>query len=177
MKALIGTKNPGKVKGATDALTQYFENVEVIGVSVPSNVPDQPVNEETFEGARNRVNNLVKYAEENNIEADFFLGIESGLCNTYGTWQIMNFAVIKDKNNYESVGTSASFPVPNKYIEDIKQKGFGPVVDSILNTDNIRNSVGGISYLTHEKVSRIDLTKEAFLMALTPFINGEIWKD
>ena len=177
MKALIGTKNPGKVKGATEALSLYFENVEVIGVSVPSNVPDQPVNEETFEGAKNRVNNLISYAKENNIDADFFMGIESGLCNTYGSWQIMNFAVIKDKNGYEGVGTSASFPVPNKYIEDIKQKGFGPVVDSILNTDNIRNSVGGINYLTHEKISRIDLTKEAFSMALTPFINGEIWKD
>ena len=177
MKALIGTKNPGKVQGAINALSQYFENVEVIGVSVPSNVPDQPVNEETFEGARNRVNNLVKYAQENNIDADFFMGIESGLCNTYGSWQIMNFAVIKDKNGYESVGTSASFPVPKKYVEDIKSKGFGPVVDSILNTDNIRNSVGGINYLTHEKISRIDLTTEAFTMSLTPFINGTTWKD
>ena len=158
-------------------MSYYFEDVEVIGVSVPSNVPEQPVNEETFEGAKNRVDNLISYAKENNIDADFFMGIESGLCNTYGNWQIINFAVIKDKSGYESVGTSASFPVPNKYVEDIKEKGFGPVVDSILNTDNIRNSVGGINYLTHEKVSRIDLTKEAFIMALTPFINDKIWKD
>ena len=177
MKALIGTNNPGKIKGATEALSQFFEDVEVIGVSVPSNVPDQPVNKETFEGARNRVNNLISHAKENSIDADFFMGIESGLCNEYGSWQIMNFAVIKDKNGYESTATSASFPVPTKYIEDIKTKGFGPVVDSILNTDNIRNSVGGINYLTHETISRIDLTKEAFTMALTPFINGTIWKD
>jgi non-canonical (house-cleaning) NTP pyrophosphatase len=67
--------------------------------------------------------------------------------------------------------------VPLKYVSDIKQKGFGPVVDSILNTDNIRNSVGGINYLTHEKISRIDISREAFTMALTKFINGDIWSE
>jgi non-canonical (house-cleaning) NTP pyrophosphatase len=125
----------------------------------------------------NRVDNLVKYAKENNISADLFMAIESGMTSELGFWAITNIAVIKNSKGEVGVGSSASFPVPNKYIEDIKQKGFGPVVDSILNTDNIRNSVGGINYLTHEKISRIDLTKEAFSMALTPFINGEIWKD
>ena len=177
MKALIGTKNPGKIKGATDALNSFFEGIEVVGVPVSSDVPDQPVNDETLIGAQNRVNNLISYAKENNIEADFFIAIESGLCNIYGNWHIINFAVIKDKNGYESVGTSSGFPVPKKYINDIKEKGLGSVIDRLLNTDNIRNSIGGISYLTHEKLSRIDLTREAFIMALTQFINGNLWKD
>ena len=77
MKALIGTKNPGKIKGATDALNSFFEGVEVVGIPVPSDVPDQPVNNETLIGAQNRVNNLISYAKENNIEypanADIFI--------------------------------------------------------------------------------------------------------
>ena len=177
MKALIGTNNPGKIKGATDALKQYFEDIEVVGVSVSSNVPDQPVDNETYEGAKNRVNNLITYAKQNNIDADFFMGIESGLCNIFNNWQIVNFAVIADKNGYESVGTSAGFPVPQKYVEDIKTNSLGTVIDNLLKTDNIRNSIGGISYLTHERINRIDLTKEAFTMALTQFINGKLWKD
>ena len=33
-----------------------------------------------------------------------------------------------------------------------------------------------VSYLTKDEVSRIDLTKSAFIMALTKHINGDIWK-
>ena len=47
MKVLIGTKNPGKIKGAKMALENYFENVEVVGISSPSGVSEQPIGEET----------------------------------------------------------------------------------------------------------------------------------
>ena len=58
MKILIGTKNPGKIEGVKKAFEKYFENVEAQGIPVHSNVPDQPVNEEIFQGAKNRVENL-----------------------------------------------------------------------------------------------------------------------
>ncbi len=35
---------------------------------------------------------------------------------------------------------------------------------------------GGISFLTKNEVSRIDLTRNAFIMALTSYINEDIWK-
>lgn len=177
MKILVGTKNPGKIKGATEAILPFYPNAEIIGIAVESNVSEQPISEETLTGAKNRVNNLIKYATENNIKADYFMAIESGLCEIYGDWQIVNFAVIKDKNGYESIGTSAGFPVPTKYIESIKSEGFGDVIDKLLQTSDTRNSIGGISYLTHNQLTRIDLTKDAFTMALTKFVNGNLWKD
>ena len=73
MKILVGTKNPGKIEGVKRAFEKYFENVEAEGIPVHSNVPDQPVNEEIFQGAKNRVENLKKYAKENNIEVDYYL--------------------------------------------------------------------------------------------------------
>ena len=79
MKVLIGTKNPGKIEGAERALSKYFNNFELIGVKVESDVADQPVGIETYNGAVNRVNNLVKYAQENNVQADMFMSVESGL--------------------------------------------------------------------------------------------------
>ena len=177
MKILIGTKNPGKIKGATEAAKPFFADAEVIGVAVESEVSEQPISEETLLGAQNRVQNLITYAKENNIDADLFMAIESGLCNIYGNWHIVNFAVIKDKNGIQSIGTSAGFPVPNKYIKRIKTEGLGAVIDSLLQTSDIRSSVGGISYLTHEQITRIDLTKDAFTMALTKFVNGDLWQD
>ena len=60
MKILIGTKNPGKIEGARQAFEKYFENVEIEGISVDSNVGEQPINEEILQGAKNRVKKLDK---------------------------------------------------------------------------------------------------------------------
>lgn len=176
MKILIGTKNPGKIKGAKAAFSHYYDDFEIEGISVSSNVNDQPVNNEIYLGAKNRVNNLMEYAKENNIESDYFLGIESGITNLLGKWMITNIAVIIDKDGYESFGTSASFPVPDKYVDEIIDTELGSVMDKIFNEDDLRSRKGGISLLTDEVISRIDLTEQAFVMALTQFINKK-WTD
>ena len=64
MKVLMGTKNPGKIEGARQAFEKYFDNVEIEGIPVSSEVGDQPLNEDIYNGAKNRVKNLRKYAEE-----------------------------------------------------------------------------------------------------------------
>lgn len=114
MKILIGTKNPGKVQGAKEAFEYYYKDVEIEGIPVESNVSDEPVNEEIYQGARNRVDNLMKYAKENNIEADYFLGVESGITNQLGKWAIINVAVIKDKTGYESFRNCSRIPSTRK---------------------------------------------------------------
>ena len=176
MKVLIGTKNPGKIEGAKKALSKYFNDFEIEGIKVESNVNEQPVGLETYNGAVNRVNNLVSYAKDNNIEADFFMSIESGLTSELGFWAITNIAVIKNAKGEVGVGSSASFPVPNKYVEQIKTETLGTVMDTIFNESDLRSTTGGIGLLTKDVVTRIDLTTDAFLMALTPFIN-DVWKD
>ena len=46
----------------------------------------------------------------------------------------------------------------------------------VINESDLRSSTGGIGLLTRDVVTRVDLTMEAFLMALTPFINN-VWND
>ena len=176
MKVLIGTTNPGKIKGAKIALEKYFDNVEVEGIKVVSGVNEQPVGVETYQGALNRVDALMHYAAKNNLQADLFLAVESGLTSEQGFWAITNIAIIKNINGEMGVGSSASFPVPEKYVSAIKNETLGAVMDRIFNESDLRSSTGGIGLLTREVVTRIDLTAQAFLMALTPFINS-VWKN
>lgn len=176
MKVLIATQNKGKVEGAKRAFEKYFKDVEVVGISAPSDVPEQPVNDETFWGAKNRVKNLKQIAKENKIDADYFVSIESEMMNSLGSWMIVNIAVVEDKNGLESVSSSPGFPVPEKLVEKIKEIGLGQVMDNHFNESDLRSRGGGIQLLTHDVVSRIDLTEIAFEMALTKFINGEYWK-
>jgi len=176
MKILMGTKNPGKIEGARQAFSKYFQDVEVIGVSVESEVGNQPVNEETIEGAKNRVKNVKKYASENGIKADYYVASEAGITNLLGNWVGINVAIVEDANGLQSIGISQAFPIPDKYIDEIKSTELGKVMDKIFEHNNLAKGKGGISYLTKNEISRIDLTRNAFIMALTTYINGEIWK-
>lgn len=177
MKVLIGTKNPGKIEGARKAFSHYFKDVEIVGISSPSNVSEQPVNIDIYKGAHNRAVNLKNYAKENQIDADFFIAVESGITNQLGSWLITNIAVIQDKYGYESVGTSASFPVPTKYVDRIINETLGTVMDNLFNENDLRSSTGGVGLLTKEVITRIDLNTSAFIMALTQYINKDVWKD
>lgn len=176
MKILIGTKNPGKIEGAKQAFEKYFDNVEIEGVQVSSNVGDQPINEEILQGAKNRVKNLKKYAINNNIEADFYISSEGGITNLLGEWIDINAVVIEDSKEFQSIGTSQGFPIPDKYLDEIKQTELGKVMDKIFNGKELGKGKGGINFLTKDEVSRIDLVKNAFIMALVSHINGDTWK-
>lgn len=177
MKVIIATKNPGKINGAKQALEGYFENVDIEGVSAQSEVSEQPINDETYVGAYNRVKNAMKIAKENGVDADLFMAVESGMVNNFGHWFITNVAVVRDKNGNIGTGMSASFPVPERYVKDIKEKTLATVMDSIFDETDLRSSTGGIGILTHDKITRIDLNKQAFTMALTQFVNGKVWQE
>ena len=80
MKSIvIASKNPIKVSATLKGFQKMFpeEEFQIESVSVPSGVMDQPKNDrETYQGAWNRADN----ASELNKGADFWVGIEGGIC-------------------------------------------------------------------------------------------------
>ena len=175
MKILIGSKNSAKIEGARQAFATYYDDVDVVGISVDSGVSEQPVNLDIMQGARNRVEALIDYARYNEIDADFYVAIESGITNSLGSWMIINITAISDGENW-SFGSSAGFPVPEKYVASIMSHSLGSVMDKLYDREDLRSHGGGISLISHGHVSRIDLTRDAFLMALTQFID-EKWRN
>ncbi len=143
MKVLIATKNEGKIEGAKRALQKYFDDIEIEGIKVDSNVSEEPVNDEIYIGAKNRVKNLKTYCKENNIKADLYISSESGIYNTLGRWMITNLAVIEDNNDFESYATSASFPVPERLVKDIIDTDLSKVMDKVFTKDKERHNRGG----------------------------------
>ena len=176
MRILIASRNQGKIEGARRAFVRYFEDVEVIGVTVPSEVSEQPVNKETYQGAKNRVKNLKQYAKDNSIVADLFVSVETGINNFMGRWLVTSVAVIEDGEDFESYGTSASFPVPDRLVDDIIKTDLSQVINKVFGEDKERHKGGGASQmLTHGAITRLDLTESAFVMALTKYINKDTW--
>ena len=175
MKVLIGTKNKSKIEGAKKAFDMYFDNVEIEGINVESDVSKQPVNDEIFKGSINRVNNLEEYVKENNIDFDYLISVESGIINLYDNWFIISISYIKDKKGCTSFGTSSSYPVPNKYVSEIIKNDLSSVMNKIFKDHDLNK--GSIDVLTHNKINRVDLTYESFVMVLTKYINKDLWKD
>ena len=90
---------------------------------------------------------------------------------------ITNIAVIEDNADFESYETSPSFSVPDRLVKDVIDTDLSQVMNKVFTKDDERhNKGGGIQLLTHNEISRIDLTEYAFIMALTKYINGETWR-
>ena len=175
IKILIGSKNKAKIEGAKLAFEKYFSNFEIISENMPSNVNDQPINEEIILGARNRIKGLRDLKMK---DIDFFISSEAGLINIGKTWININMGIIEDSNGYESVGTSQGFMIPNNKVELIKEKSLGVVMDEMFNAHGLSKLKGGINLLTLGEVSRIQLVRDSFILALVPFLeqNQKIWK-
>ena len=176
MKILMGTKNQGKIEGVKRAFERYFDNVEIEGIPVDSEVGAQPINKEIVIGARNRVKNLKEYAKKNNIDVDYYVASEAGITDLLDEWIDINAVVIENKEGKQSVGTSQGFPIDAKYIDEITSTELGKVMDRIFKSHGLNTGKGVISILTHDEISRIDLTENACMMALIKFINQGIWE-
>lgn len=77
-KVVVASLNPAKIKAVESAFTTSFPECEFLfeGVSVPSEVPDQPMDDvETKQGALNRVHN----AQAVISDGDFYVGLEAGI--------------------------------------------------------------------------------------------------
>lgn len=77
-----------------------YNDIKITLIDVPSQVSSKPINEETLIGAQNRNKNLYKYCQENNIDFDLLISIESGYEQVNNIYFIVTYAsIIDNKNN------------------------------------------------------------------------------
>jgi inosine/xanthosine triphosphatase len=173
---LVGSKNPVKINATLEAFNHYFENVEVIGVSVDSGVPDQPVNEQTPIGAKNRALALRKMSNKEYPEAHYFVGIEGGICELYTTWFSYGSMYIVDKEGTFGWGTSPLFQLPRGVISELL-KGYelGTVMDKLTGDHNTKQKSGTVGILTKGIIDRKNLYVSGLVAALIPFVNKNLF--
>jgi inosine/xanthosine triphosphatase len=176
MKILVGSKNPVKIEAVKEAFSLYYKNIEVIGLSVKSNVPDQPINSQTFEGAKNRALELQKVNSVGNLNADYFIGIEGGIQETYGKWFAFGGMCIIDTTGKTSFGTSAHFELPKSVTERLLNgEELGFVMDEIMNDENTKQKGGAISFFTNGRMNRKELYIPGIISALIPFLHKNLF--
>lgn len=176
MEVLVGSENPVKIVAAKEVFSKYFDQVKVTGIEVSSKVSAQPINEETFEGAKNRALELKKLNEKENLGADFFVGIEGGITKLYSKWFTLGVGCVIDSQGRVGYGVSPYFELPESFVEQLLSGSeLGQVMEKISGKDNIRQREGAIGFLSKGVMDRKNLYIHSLIVALVPFLNKDLY--
>lgn len=176
MKVLVGSKNPVKIAAVEAAFSQYFDEIEVVGISVPSGVPDQPINEETLQGAKNRAMALFDLNQTEGHQAEYFVGIEGGIIQLNDIWFGFGGMCVVDQHKRIGFGNSPMFPLSASLAEPMLQrKEMGTVIDELSGEQNTKHKGGAVGFLTHGVLDRKNLYVQGLVVALIPFVNPKMY--
>ena len=167
MRIGVGSTNPVK-RSATESALREFPGTSVESVGVESGVSEQPVGEdETVTGARNRAGNVLEAGDY-----DLGVGLEGGVAEIDGTEGLflVMWAVATDG---ERVGHGAGprLRLPESIAERVRDgEELGPVMDDVLNMDDVAEKQGAAGALTGHIIDRESALRQAVAGALGPFV-------
>lgn len=174
LKIIVTSHNPVKISAVREAFRVQFSGseAEVIPVKVESGVADQPMSdEETWQGARNRVSN----ARQEYPDADYWVGLEGGLDTFDGRLMAFAWMVVANSDDRVSETRSATLPLPPE-VQRLVSNGLelGEANDRVFSTLNSKQGGGAYGLLTDGLMTRESVYTQTLTLALIPFVN-ELW--
>jgi inosine/xanthosine triphosphatase len=174
-KVIVSSLNPVKLNSVKKGFAEIFPDEEFIfeGRPVKSGVADQPLSdEETLRGALNRAFGAKKLFPE----ADYWAGIEGGIEKRGSEMEAFAWVVISGKNITGKAKTG-SFFLPPKVVELVNEgKELGEADDIVFGRTNSKQEAGAVGILTKNLTNRTEYYSHAVVLALIPFVNGNLYK-
>jgi inosine/xanthosine triphosphatase len=154
IRVRVATANPMKVAATRKAFGKYWKKVAVAALEIPSSVSQQPISfGEIARGARDRARRAFG-------ECDFSVGIEAGVFRVAAVsprpFQITLACVFDGLR--ETLGAGPFYEVPEGLVRDI-----------------VKADRGSVAVVTKGKVTREQVTRDAVLMALAPFVSESLY--
>jgi inosine/xanthosine triphosphatase len=170
LQVVVGSKNKIKLQAVTLAFKRLGTCVDVVGVSVKTSIPPQPIGiDDTVKGAIERASKAL--GKESG--AVLGVGIEAGLVSWGGSSRYLDQHVvaIKDRRGSLTFGGSPAFECPPRMTSSVLERRveLDTVFEETTGLKKIGRSTGIIGFLSGDKVMRKDLIEEAVLMALIPW--------
>jgi inosine/xanthosine triphosphatase len=165
-KVIIASTNPVKVKVAEKAFASVFPETEFefVPVKSESGVPDQPINEQTLEGARNRL----KFVQNKYPDADYWISQEGGLYKEEGKMFVRAWIAACDKEGFVTESSTSNFNLPpgvKKHIEEGLELAHAH--DKHFGTVNSGQSTGAVGHLTDGLVDRTEYYMHSAIIVLS----------
>ncbi len=128
-------------------------------------------NIESVRGARNRA-----VLARDVLQADYGVGIESGLEEIDGIWFSTGWVVIVDTVGLEGVSSSMFRPVPLPSMGLVRQgMELGAANDVVFGKTNSKQANGLIGLLTNDILTREGVFRDAVIGALARFLHPELF--
>jgi inosine/xanthosine triphosphatase len=162
MLVSIGSLNKIKIEGVREAFEEFYNNISIKAVDIQ--YMNQPLSlEDTVKGAIYR-------ARKAKDDADYGVGVESGLINILDYHLVIHVAAIINDNL--TIGFSPAFQLP-KAVERLVLKGIelDKAVERLYNIRDIGEKRGIIEILSKKRIDRKVLIIDAVKMALVKIIN------
>ena len=123
MKVAIATGSREKIAGIKEAFLRFFQvkesELQIYSAPVESGVPEQPFDEQTYQGALNRVNGI----QEVFPDMDFYISCEAGIEYAfYHYFNVQVVCILDGKSKDYFWGKSAGLSIPAEAIEEIRQR-------------------------------------------------------
>lgn len=176
MRIIVSSTNPVKIAACRSAFAWVFADAshEIIAVSVPSGVSEQPnADEETRQGAINRVRN----ARQQYPDADFWVGLEGGLEWIDGEPLASAWMVVSDSSGRLGQVRTPTLPLPPA-VKQLLLQGLelGEANDRVFSTRHSKQAGGAFGLLTRNLLTRESVYTQTLILALLPFSHS-LWTD
>ncbi len=169
MKIAVGSTNPVKIAAASAVLGRAYGTVEVVGLAVPSGVPDQPWGDvQTRQGAVNRARRALAATG-----ADLGLGLEGGNLETeYGVMTCAWCAIV-DREGAVGIGGGVNVLLPPPVVDAVRGGAeLGTAMDRLTGQHDTKRHMGAVGILTGGLSSRQAAYEHLVTMALTRFVRA-----
>ncbi len=183
---VLASGNPIKARATERGFQRAFphESFELVTVSVPSGVPDQPLGDaETLLGAENRAAGAAREF----AAADYWVGLEGGIDDQAADQaaepsadqgdDMLAFAWVVVRSASQ-VGRSrtAALVLPPAVVELVRQgHELGEADDIVFGRSNSKQQEGAVGLLTDGVIDRAGLYEPAVVLALIPFLNPRLY--
>lgn len=165
-KVIIASTNPVKVRVAAQAFSVVFagQSFDFTPVKSESGVPDQPMNEETRAGARNRLD----YIRTHVPDADYWISQEGGLFDERDRLYNRAWIAVTDTSRFIAESSTALFYLPKQMTRYIKEgMELGLAADKFFSAANSKQGSGAIGHLTGDAIDRTHYYLQAAIIALS----------
>ena len=161
MHIFLGSTNLVKINAVTQAASEAWPNVKVIGVDAKSGVSDQPWgDEETRLGAENRARAALVLARKQESTAEIIgMGMEGGVYEEKNgeLWNTVWTAIIDLEGNIV-VANGERFLLPISLSKLIREgKEMGPAMDELIGSKDIKHQQGMIGVITKRFIDRTEM--------------------
>lgn len=160
MDIAVGSLNRVKVEAVRNVMEKIYGDVRITAVDVPSNVPEQPFEEQTRQGAENR-------AREALGDHDMAVGIEAGVFEfSDGMYDIQQCCIV-DRDGRATYGQGSGFRYPDEIAGRVRDgETVGDACRDLFGREGIGKKGGAIGMLSRGLLTRLELTEQSVTAAM-----------